>query len=189
MKFKNEYMEFEQTEIEDVLLLKPDIFRDRRGIFLESYRKSLFRERGLNIDFVQDNISSSKKGAIRGLHYQIENPQDKLIMVMQGKILDVAVDLRRSSPTFGKNVTRIISEENRHQLFIPKGFAHGFAVLSDETLVYYKCSDYYNPEGERGLFWNDPALGIDWKVTDPVISDKDRHQPNLNEIPKEDLFN
>jgi len=181
-------MEFEKTEIEDVLLLKPDIFRDKRGIFLESYRKSSFRERRLDINFVQDNISSSKSGAIRGLHYQIENPQDKLIMVMQGEILDVAVDLRQSSPTFGKSVTRIISEENRHQLFIPKGFAHGFSVLSDETLVYYKCSDYYHPEGERGLLWNDPALNIDWQVKDPVLSDKDRHQPELSEIPEKDLF-
>jgi dTDP-4-dehydrorhamnose 3,5-epimerase len=181
-------MEFEKTEIEDVLLLKPDIFRDRRGIFLESYRKSRFRERGLDIEFVQDNLSSSRKGAVRGLHYQIENPQDKLIMVMQGEILDVAVDLRQSSATFGKSVTRIISEENRHQLFIPKGFAHGFSVLSDETLVYYKCSDYYNPEGERGLLWNDPALKIDWQVEDPVLSDKDHYQPKLSEIPDEDLF-
>lgn len=181
-------MEFEKTEIEDVLLLKPKIFKDRRGIFLESYRKSLFRERGLDIDFVQDNISSSQKGAIRGLHYQIENPQDKLIMVMQGKIMDVAVDLRKSSATFGKSVTRIISEENRHQLFIPKGFAHGFSVISEEALVYYKCSDYYNPEGERGLLWSDSSLDIDWRVDDPVISDKDQHQPILSEIPEKDLF-
>lgn len=181
-------MEFEPTEIEDVLLLKPHIFRDRRGIFLESYRKSLFSERGMDIDFVQDNISSSRKGAVRGLHYQIESPQDKLIMVMQGEILDVAVDLRKSSPTFGKCVTRIISEENSHQLFIPKGFAHGFSVLSDETRVYYKCSNYYNPEGERGLLWNDPDLEIDWKVEDPVLSEKDHHQPKLSEIPDKDLF-
>lgn len=181
-------MEFEKTEIEDVLLLKPKIFRDRRGIFLESYRKSLFLKRGLDIDFVQDNISSSKKGAIRGLHYQIENPQDKLIMVMQGSILDVAVDLRMSSPTFGSHVARVISEQNRHQLFIPKGFAHGFSVLSDVALVYYKCSDYYNPDGERGLLWKDPALDVNWGVDEPVISDKDLHQPKLSEIPEEDLF-
>ena len=181
-------MEFEKTEIKDVQLLKPKIFRDQRGIFLESYRKSLFRDQGVHIDFVQDNISSSRKGAIRGMHYQIENPQDKLIMVMQGEILDVAVDIRQSSPTFGQSVTRIISEENRHQLFIPKGFAHGFSVLSDKALVYYKCSDYYNPEGERGLLWNDPALDIDWQVDDPVISEKDLHQPRLSEITENDLF-
>lgn len=181
-------MEFEPTEIEDVLLLKPDIFKDKRGIFLESYRKSLFLERGLDIDFVQDNISSSHKSAIRGMHYQIEQPQDKLIMVMQGKVLDVAVDLRRSSPTFGKHVRRIISDENRYQLFVPKGFAHGFSVLSEEALVYYKCSDYYYPQGERGLLWKDPELDIDWQVKDPVISEKDQHQPKLSEIPKKDLF-
>lgn len=181
-------MEFETTEIEDVLLLKPDVFRDKRGIFLESYRKSLFQERGLDIDFVQDNISSSRKDAIRGMHYQIEHPQDKLIMVMEGKVLDVAVDLRRSSPTFGKHVRRIISDENRYQLFVPKGFAHGFSVLSEEALVYYKCSDYYNPQGERGLLWKDPELDIDWQVKDPVISEKDQHQPKLSEIPNKDLF-
>lgn len=181
-------MEFEKTEIEDVLLLKPRIFKDQRGIFLESYRKSLFRERGLDIDFVQDNVSSSQHRAIRGLHYQIENPQDKLIMVMRGRVLDVAVDLRRSSPTFGRHVRRMISEENRHQLFVPKGFAHGFSVLSEEALVYYKCSDYYNPEGERGLYWNDPELDIDWNVDDPIISEKDLNQPKLAEIPTEDLF-
>jgi dTDP-4-dehydrorhamnose 3,5-epimerase len=181
-------MKFEKTEIEDVLLLKPDLYKDKRGLFLESYRKSLFLEHGLDIDFVQDNLSSSRRNAIRGLHYQIVNPQDKLIMVMQGKVLDVAVDLRRSSPTFGKHVRRVISDENRHQLFIPKGFAHGFSVLSEEALVYYKCSDYYNPNGERGLLWRDPELDIDWQVKDPVISEKDQHQPKLSEIPNQDLF-
>lgn len=181
-------MEFEKTEIEGILLLKPRIFKDRRGIFLESYRKSLFKEQGLNIDFVQDNISSSQKNAIRGLHYQIVNPQDKLIMVMKGKILDVAVDLRESSATFGKHVKRIISEDNRHQLFVPKGFAHGFSVLSEEALVYYKCSGYYDPDGERGLLWNDPDLDIDWQVESPIISNKDQNQPTLTEIPKKDLF-
>lgn len=181
-------MKFEKTDIEDVLLLKPKIFKDRRGIFLESYRKSLFLKQGLEIDFVQDNISSSRKGAVRGMHYQIENPQDKLIMVMKGEILDVAVDLRVSSPTFGSHVTRIISEENRYQFFVPKGFAHGFSVLSDEALVYYKCSDYYNSAGERGLLWNDPDLDINWKVESPIVSDKDLQQPALSEISKKDLF-
>lgn len=181
-------MKFEKTDIEDVLLLKPKIFKDRRGIFLESYRKSLFLKQGLENDFVQDNISSSRKGAVRGMHYQIENPQDKLIMVMKGEILDVAVDLRVSSPTFGFHVTRIISEENRYQFFVPKGFAHGFSVLSDEALVYYKCSDYYNPAGERGLLWNDPDLDINWKVESPIVSDKDLQQPALSEISKKDLF-
>jgi dTDP-4-dehydrorhamnose 3,5-epimerase len=125
---------------------------------------------------------------VRGLHYQIERQQDKLLMVMQGAILDVAVDLREGSATFGKYVGMELSADNKHLVFIPKGFAHGFSVLSDDALVYYKCSDYYHPEGERGLLWNDPALGIDWKVADPIISEKDQHQPRLREIKEEDLF-
>lgn len=181
-------MEFLETEIEDVLLLKPKVHQDNRGFFMESYRKELFLGRGIEIDFIQDNVSKSQKGTLRGLHYQIENPQDKLVTVVLGKVLDVAVDLRKSSPTFGRYTSRILSEENKHQLFIPKGFAHGFSVLSEEALVSYKCSDYYNPEGERGLKWDDPKLGIDWKVSDPIVSSKDRQQPILNEIPKQDLF-
>lgn len=181
-------MEFIETEISDVLLLKPKVHQDQRGFFLESYRKERFNDRGIDIDFVQDNLSMSKKRTLRGLHYQIKNPQDKLVMVVQGKILDVAVDLRRSSPTFGQHTTRMLSDKNKHQLFIPKGFAHGFAVLSDEAIVSYKCSDYYNPNGERGLKWDDPSLGINWEVNDPIISEKDQQQPLLNEISKEDLF-
>ena len=181
-------MKFVETEIKDVLLLKPKVHQDERGFFLESYRKELFHNRGIDIDFVQDNVSMSQKRTLRGLHYQIENPQDKLVMVVQGEILDVAVDIRRNSSTFGEHTSRILSENNKYQLFIPKGFAHGFAVLSDEAIVSYKCSDYYNPEGERGLKWDDPALDIDWRIGDPIISEKDQRQPLLNEIPKQDLF-
>lgn len=181
-------MEFVPTELPDVLLIKPRIHRDGRGYFLETFRRRLFDEQGIHIQFVQDNLSYSRKNAVRGLHYQVENPQDKLIMIMQGEILDVAVDLRRGSPTFGRCTSRILSEENRHQLFIPRGFAHGFSVLSGEALVFYKCSDYYNPEGERGLKWNDPDLNIDWNVDRPVLSEKDRNQPPLKDIPTEDLF-
>ncbi|MDZ7683227.1 MAG: dTDP-4-dehydrorhamnose 3,5-epimerase [Fodinibius sp.] len=137
---------------------------------------------------MQDNLSKSQKGTVRGLHYQITNQQDKLLMVMQGTILDVAVDLRKDSPTFGQYVSTQLSAENKHQLFIPKGFAHGFSVLSEDAMVYYKCSDYYNPDGERGLYWDDPKLGIDWKVSDPIISEKDQHQPKLSEISSKDLF-
>lgn len=181
-------MDFIKTDIEDVLLLKPVVHGDRRGFFLETYRKKLLAELGIRIDFVQDNLSKSQQNTLRGLHYQIEQPQDKLVMVMQGTILDVAVDLRKESDTFGQHTACILSDENRHQLFIPKGFAHGFSVLSDEALVYYKCSDYYYPEGERGLKWDDPELGIDWRISDPVISEKDKKQPLLNEIPNKDLF-
>lgn len=181
-------MEFVETDIKDVWLLKPKIYDDERGFFMESYRKQQFEERGFEIDFVQDNLSKSQKRALRGLHYQIEQPQDKLVMVMQGTILDVAVDLRKQSPTFGQYTSHILSDENRHQFFIPKGFAHGFSVLSDTALVYYKCSDYYHPDGERGLSWNDAQLDINWHVENPIISEKDRHQPTLQEIPDKDLF-
>ena len=181
-------MQIESTHIPDILLLKPDVYRDDRGFFLETYRVEHLSERGVDVHFVQDNLSKSQKGTVRGLHYQIEQQQDKLIMVMQGTILDVAVDLRRGSPTFGEHTAMELSADNKHQMFIPKGFAHGFSVLSDHALVYYKCSDYYYPEGERGVLWNDPDIGIDWKVDDPIISEKDRHQPRLNEISNEDLF-
>ncbi len=181
-------MEIVKTNIPDVLLLKPNVFLDERGFFLETYREEHLKSQGIDTHFVQDNLSKSQKNTVRGLHYQIENRQDKLLMVMQGEILDVAVDLRQHSPTFGQHTAMELSTENKHQLFIPKGFAHGFSVLSDEALVYYKCSDYYNPEGERGLYWDDPKLGIDWKISDPIVSEKDQNQPLLNEIAKEDLF-
>ncbi len=181
-------MEIVKTNIPDVLLLKPKVFQDERGFFLETYREEHLKAQGIETHFVQDNLSKSQKNTVRGLHYQIQNQQDKLLMVMQGKILDVAVDLRHDSPTFGQHTAMRLSAENKHQMFIPKGFAHGFSVLSDEALVYYKCSDYYNPAGERGLYWDDPKLNIDWKVSDPIVSEKDQDQPLFDEIPKEDLF-
>jgi len=181
-------IEITETRIPEVLLLKPKVFRDDRGFFLETYREEHLQAKGIEVHFVQDNLSKSQKGTVRGLHYQIAQPQDKLIMVMQGVILDVAVDLRENSSTFGQYTAMELSGRNKHQLFIPKGFAHGFSVLSDEALVYYKCSDYYNPDGERGLYWNDPDLDIDWRVDDPVISNKDQHQPRLKEISTKDLF-
>ncbi len=181
-------MEIIETEIPDVLLLKPKVFEDERGFFLETYREEHLNAYNYDVHFIQDNLSKSQKNTVRGLHYQIECQQDKLLMVMGGAILDVAVDLRKGSPTFGEYVAHELSADNKHQMFIPKGFAHGFSVLSDEALVYYKCSDYYYPEGERGLLWDDPELGIDWEVTDPIISEKDQHQPRLQEIKDQDLF-
>ncbi|MDZ7692734.1 MAG: dTDP-4-dehydrorhamnose 3,5-epimerase [Balneolaceae bacterium] len=181
-------MEFVPTSIGDVVLIKPKVYKDDRGFFMESFRKSYFQQQGIHVDFVQDNISSSVANTVRGLHYQIENQQAKLLNVPVGKILDVAVDLRKGSPTFGTSVSAILSGENKHQLYIPIGFAHGYAVLEDDTIVTYKCSDYYNPEAERGLFWDDPDLNIDWPVIDPIVSEKDQDQPLLNEIPTEDLF-
>ena len=162
-------MNITPTDIPDVLLLQPEIYRDERGFFLETYREENLREYAPEVHFVQDNLSKSQRNTIRGLHYQIEQPQDKLLMVMQGRILDVAVDLRPNAPTFGRHAAVELSGENKHQLFIPKGFAHGFSVLSDEALVYNKCSDYYLPRGERGLYWNDPGLAIDWQVEAPVV--------------------
>jgi dTDP-4-dehydrorhamnose 3,5-epimerase len=181
-------MEITETNIKDVLLIKPEVYRDDRGFFLETYREELLKAKGVDVHFVQDNLSKSQRGTVRGLHYQIEQPQDKLLMVVQGKILDVAVDLRQQSPTFGQHTLVELSSENKCQLFIPKGFAHGFAVLSDEAIVSYKCSDYYFPEGERGLFWNDPDLAIDWQIDEPIISEKDQQQPRLKQIPTKDLF-
>jgi len=176
------------TNIPDILLLKPDVYRDDRGFFLETYREEDLQKHHPEAHFVQDNLSKSQQHTVRGLHYQIERPQDKLLMVMQGSILDVAVDLRPQSSTFGKHTAVELNSENKHQLFIPKGFAHGFSVLSEEALVYYKCSDYYYPKGERGLYWNDPSLAVDWRVTDPIVSEKDQNQPLLDEIPEKDLF-
>ena len=181
-------MEITETHIPDVLLFEPVVHEDDRGFFLETYREEYLKYRNIDVHFVQDNLSKSQQNTIRGLHYQIEQQQDKLIMVMQGEILDVAVDLREDSPTFGQHTAVELSSDNKHQVFIPKGFAHGFSVLSEEALVYYKCSDYYNPSGERGLYWDDPKLDIDWKVDDPIISGKDQHQPKLDEIPSKDLF-
>jgi dTDP-4-dehydrorhamnose 3,5-epimerase len=181
-------MEYLPTEIEDVLLIQPSVFKDERGYFFESYRYSHFKDAALEVPFVQDNVSFSGKNVLRGLHYQIENPQDKLVMVLRGEICDAAVDLRRSSPTFGKAVSRILSSENKHLMFIPKGFAHGFLVRSVNALVYYKCSDYYNSDGERGLQWDDPALELDWKIGSPILSQKDRQNPLLGDIPDADLF-
>lgn len=181
-------MKITTTNIPEVLLLKPKVYRDSRGFFLETYREEHLHSQGINVHFVQDNLSRSQLNTVRGLHYQIEQQQDKLLMVMQGSILDVAVDLRPHSPTFGAHTAVKLTEENKHQVFIPKGFAHGFSVLSEEALVYYKCSAYYYPEGERGLYWNDPKLDIDWQVEDPIISEKDQNQPLLDKISKEDLF-
>ncbi len=181
-------MKISKTDIEDVLLIEPDVFGDERGWFMESYRKEALEAEGVDVSFVQDNVSFSEKGIVRGLHYQIEQPQDKLVMVLEGKVLDVAVDLRRSSPSFGSYTAEILSSANKKQMYIPKGFAHGFAVLSDNALVYYKCSDYYFPEGERGVRWDDPGLNIDWGTVKPRLSDKDQHQPLLSDIPEKDLF-
>jgi dTDP-4-dehydrorhamnose 3,5-epimerase len=164
------------TAISDVLLLEPTIYEDERGFFFESFNQKRFADAtGLNIRFVQDNHSRSVKRVLRGLHYQIRRPQGKLLRVTAGEVFDVAVDLRRSSSTFGKYVGTVLSAANKKQLWIPEGFAHGYFVLSDAAEVLYKTTDYYSPEDERCLIWNDPDVGIDWpKDGAPILSAKDR---------------
>ena len=169
-------MQFIPTSLPEVILVVPKVFEDERGFFLESYQKERFLAAGIQFDFVQDNHSASTRGVLRGLHYQIRQPQGKLVRTVVGEIYDVAVDIRRSSPTFGKWVGAVLSSENRNQLWVPPGFAHGFYVMSGRAEILYKATDYYAPQWERSLLWNDPALGIDWPVTGenfPILSGKD----------------
>jgi dTDP-4-dehydrorhamnose 3,5-epimerase len=169
-------MKFIPTQIPDVIIIQPRIFEDERGFFLESYQKERFFAAGIEADFVQDNHSASTKGVLRGLHYQIRQPQGKLVRVVAGEILDVAVDLRRHSPTFRSWVGVTLSAERKNQLWIPPGFAHGFYVTTERAEILYKATDYYAPQWERSLMWNDPALGIEWQLINgesPTLSEKD----------------
>ncbi len=182
-------MKFKETTLKDVWLIEPTLHGDERGHFLEVFREEYFREQGVTCTFVQDNVSVSKKGTLRGLHYQC-NPyaQAKLVMAIEGEILDVAVDLRKNSDTFGKYFKAKLSSKNRTMMLIPVGFAHGFSVLSEEATVYYKCSQYYNKESERGIKWNDQEIGIDWEVKNPIVSEKDKKNINFMDIIPSDLF-
>lgn len=168
------------TDIPGILIFEPKVFEDSRGYFYESYNEKLFAEKGITTRFVQDNQSSSSYGVVRGLHYQLPpHAQVKLVRVLYGNILDVVVDLRKGSPTFGRSYSIELSSENKKQIFIPAGFAHGFSVLSEKADIFYKCSDFYNKDSEAGIIFNDPALKIDWKIpADKVIvSDKDKNLP------------
>ncbi len=169
-------MKANRLAIPDVMLLEPMVYGDERGFFFESFNLAKFEEAtGVNIQFVQDNHSRSVKNVLRGLHYQIKQPQAKLVRVVKGEVFDVAVDLRRSSPTFGKWIGEFLSEKNQRQLWIPEGFAHGFVVISDSADFLYKTSSYWAPQHERCLLWNDPAIGIVWPTKDsPILSDKDK---------------
>jgi dTDP-4-dehydrorhamnose 3,5-epimerase len=170
-------MKIIKTEIPDVLLIEPKLYEDNRGYFMETYQKNIFIASGIFYDFVQDNQSRSQKGTLRGLHYQINHAQGKLIRAIIGEIFDVAVDIRRSSPTFGRWVGEIISADNKKQIWIPPGFAHGFLAMSDWAEVLYKATDFYSPENERSIRWDDPDIGIFWPTTKDVvihISEKDR---------------
>ena len=171
----------------DVIMIEPDVYSDPRGHFLETFHAEKHRELGINGTFVQDNLSYSNKGVLRGLHYQIDHPQAKLVTVIEGEIFDVAVDIRRGSPTFGKWVGETLSSERYNQLYIPEGFAHGFLVLSETAYVLYKCTDLYNPASERGLIWSDPVVGISWGIENPVLSEKDQVFPTLDTISETDL--
>lgn len=183
-------MEIEKTDIPGLLIIKPNVFSDSRGYFFESFNKQAFNSIGLNVDFVQDNISKSIKSTIRGLHYQTaEKAQGKLCKVISGKVLDVAVDIRFNSPTFGEYYAVELSEENHLMLWIPTGFAHGFSVLSDEAIFSYKCTEFYSKEDERSIRYNDPQLNIDWQVENPIVSEKDLNSLPLSEIEKDFLYN
>lgn len=175
-----------RTDIPDVVVLEPRVFGDKRGYFMESYSERVFHAQGISVRFVQDNESASCYGVVRGLHYQrMPHAQSKLVRVIAGRVLDVAVDIRHGSPTFGRHIAVELSGENHRQLFIPRGFAHGFAVLSERAVFQYKCDAYYAPESEGGIAWNDPALGIDWRLPAgrALLSDKDRSRCTLAEAP------
>lgn len=165
----------------EIIIIEPEVFGDDRGFFTEVYHKEKFEKAGIQGPFVQDNRSRSRKGTLRGLHYQIGRPQGKLIWALKGEIFDVAVDIRRSSRTFGKWTSHILSEDNKKGLWVPPDFAHGFCVLSNEAEIFYKCTELYSPEHERCIRWNDPDLAIDWPIKDLVLSEKDKNAPFLKD--------
>ncbi len=175
------------TNIEGVLIIEPKVFKDSCGFFMETYNQNRYKQAGVDTVFVQDNLSYSVQGTIRGLHFQTRHPQAKLVQVITGEIYDVAVDIRPDSDTFGKWSGIHLSDQNKRQLFIPKGFAHGFCVLSEFALFAYKCSDFYVPDDESGIIWYDPDIGIDWPFEDPIISEKDKYFPYLSDLSREQL--
>jgi len=178
-------MKVRRNHISGLLTIEPDVFEDDRGYFIESFNRKIFKDAtGIDVDFVQDNESMSNRHVLRGLHFQISpHAQDKLVRVVRGSVIDVAVDLRQNSPTFGEYAKVLLTEKNKKQFFVPKGFAHGFAVLEDKTIFSYKCSGYYHKESERSLQWNDPSIGIDWEIDKPILSIKDREtQLKLDDV-------
>jgi dTDP-4-dehydrorhamnose 3,5-epimerase len=175
-------MKFTPKEIPDVILIEPDVYRDARGFFLETWHERKYAEGGISGPFVQDNHSHSRRGALRGLHAQREHPQGKLVRVVDGEVFDVAVDIRRGSPSFGRWVGDRLSGENLRQLWIPPGFAHGFCVLSEIVHLEYKCTDFYDAIDEVAIAWNDPEIGIEWPISDPTLSAKDAAAPRLRDV-------
>jgi len=176
---------FTETKIKGIYIIEPKVFGDNRGYFMETYNKEHFAEAGLTMNFVQDNESSSSKGVLRGLHFQTKHTQGKLVRVTKGEVFDVAVDLRKGSPTYGQWEGVVLSAENKKQFYIPEGFAHGFLVLSDHAIFNYKCTDFYCPEGEGGVLWNDPDIGIEWPlegIDNIILSEKDKVHPTLKDL-------
>lgn len=180
-------MKVERTTLPGVVIITPAVHRDHRGSFRESWHRERYAEAGLPAEWVQDNLSTSRAGVLRGLHFQYPQPQGKLVTVLRGEIMDVALDVRAGSPAFGKFVTVSLSSANGRQLWIPEGFAHGFVVLSDEAMVHYKVTEPYRPGGDRTIAWNDPGLGIDWPVTDPIVSAKDADGRRLADFTPDEL--
>lgn len=181
-------MKISQCDIPGLLIIEPKVFGDARGYFMETWSRARYGQAGLPADFVQDNISFSRRGILRGLHFQNPNPQGKLLQVLQGEVYDVAVDLRRSSSTFGKWHGLTLSSENRLQFYIPPGFAHGFAVMSETALFHYKCTESYSPQDEVTLKWDDPEVGVKWPVAEPLLSEKDKGGRLLRDMPAHKLF-
>ncbi len=175
-------------DLSGLLVIEPEVFGDPRGFFLETWNRGRYADAGIDADFVQDNVSFSRRGTLRGLHFQNPRPQGKLLQVLQGEIYDVAVDIRRSSPTFGRWHGLALSSENKLQFYVPPGFAHGFVVVSEHALVHYKCTDFYSPKDELAVRWNDPAIAIDWPVKEPLLSDRDSKAVRLSEMPPDRLF-
>lgn len=182
-------MNIVQSNIKEVLLIQPKVFGDHRGYFFESYSKKILQEYGVNYEFVQDNISKSKRGTVRGLHYQIgDKAQGKLCQVIQGTVLDVAVDIRFGSPTFGKYVMCELNDSDHNLIWIPPGFAHGFCVTSDEAIFHYKCTEFYSPKDERAILYNDTDLNIPWNMSEPLVSDKDMVAKKFKDIDKDFIY-
>jgi len=177
-----------ETELPGVLIIEPKVFGDARGCFYETFHAERYAQYGMKLDFVQDNYSRSSKGVLRGLHYQLEHTQGKLVWITQGKIFDVVVDIRHRSPTFGKWIGFTLDANEPRQIYIPPGFAHGFCTLTDQVDFFYKCTDFYYPAAEKGIYWNDPDLNIPWPIKNPTVSPKDAVYPNLKDVPIKELL-
>jgi dTDP-4-dehydrorhamnose 3,5-epimerase len=181
-------MKITPCELDGLLVIDPPVFGDHRGFFMESYHRQRYIDAGIDLEFVQDNFSFSRRGTLRGMHFQNPHAQGKLVSVLQGEVFDVAVDIRRLSPTFGRWVGVGLSGENKRQFWIPPGFAHGFLVMSETALFHYKCTNVYSPPDETGFRWNDPAVGIQWPMFQPMLSARDEKAPLLRELPADQLF-